>query len=113
MATITQIQKGFSRFVDNHISGAFEGWQKAIVAGGAGLLAANLPNIVKVYGSNPVVAALGIYSPETGIVNIDALYNAFVPNLGGDKIPVTIPKVATIRIGKEEIDILVKYIREA
>jgi phosphoribosylcarboxyaminoimidazole (NCAIR) mutase len=113
MATINQIQKGFARFVDTHIAGAFDGWQKAIVAGGAGLLAANLPNIIKVYGNTPVVAALGVYSPDSGTVNIDALYNAFVPHLGSDKIPVTIPKVGTIRLGKEEIDLLVRYIKEA
>ena len=51
MATISQIQTGFARFIDTHISGAFSGWQKAVVVGGATLLAANLPNLVKVYGA--------------------------------------------------------------
>ena len=113
MATINQIQKGFARFVDAHVAVACEGWQRAIVAGSAGLLAANLPNLIKVYGSTPAVAALGVYSPESGTVNIDALYNAFVPHLGGEKIPIAIPKVCTIKLGKEEIDILVRYIKEA
>ena len=113
MATIPQIQKGFTRFVDNHLSGAFDGWQKAVVIGGATLLAANLPNLVKVYGASPMVAALGVYNPEAGTVDIDKLYNAFVPHIGTDKIPVSIPKIGTIRLGKEDIDILVRYIKEA
>ena len=113
MATINQIQKGFSRFIDGHIAGAFEGWQKAIVVGGATLLAANMPNLAKVYGAHPIVAALGVHNPEAGTVDIDALYKAFVPNMGADKIPVSIPKIGTIKIGKEEIDILMKYIKEA
>ena len=47
MATIQQVQKGFARFIDTDIAGAFEGWQKAVVVGGATLLTANFPNLVK------------------------------------------------------------------
>ena len=113
MATITQIQKGFAKFVDNHLAGAFDGWHKALVVGGATLLTANLPALVKTYGAHPVVSALGVYNPEAGTVDIDELYNAFVPHMGGDKIPIAIPKVGTIKLGKEEIDILCRYIKEA
>jgi hypothetical protein len=113
MATVKQVQTGFARFVDTHLAGAFEGWQKAVVVGGATLLTANLPNLIKMYGSIPAVAALGVYNPEAGTIDIDTLYNAFVPHLGGSKIPVTIPKIGTIKLGKEEIDILCHYIKEA
>jgi len=113
MVTITQIQRGFALFVDNEIAAAFTGWQKAVVAGAAGLLAANLPNLVKVYGAHPLVAALGVYDANSGMVNVDALYNAFVPKLGADKIPLTIPKIGTIRMGQPEIDTLMRYIKEA
>ena len=113
MVTISQIQRGFVQFVDNEVATAFEGWQKAVVAGGAGLLAANFPNMVKVYGTIPMVAALGVYDPNSATVNIDALYNAFVPKLGTDKIPITIPKIGTIKMGREEIDALIRCIKEA
>ena len=113
MATIKQIQTGFARFIDTHIAGAFEGWQKAVVVGGATLLTANLPNLVKVYGASPIVAALGVYNPDAGTIDIDALYSAFVPELGADKIPLTIPKIGTIKLGREDIDILCRYIKEA
>ena len=46
-------------------------------------------------------------------INIDALYDAFVPKLNGSKIPIVIPKIGTIKLGKEEIDILMRYIKEA
>jgi len=54
-----------------------------------------------------------VYDAESGSVNIDALYNAFVPKLGAEKIPIAIPKIGTIKIGKEEIETLMKYIKEA
>lgn len=113
MATIKQVQTGFTNFIDNYIAGAFTGWQRALVVGGATLLTANLPNTIKVYGTSPVVAALGVYNSEAGTIDVDKLYQAFVPNLGADKIPVTIPTIGTIKLGKEEIDALVRYIKEA
>lgn len=113
MATISQIQRGFAAFVDNEVAPVFNGWQKAVLAGAAALLAANLPNLVKVYGSHPFVAALGVYDANSGSVNIDALYNAIVPKLGAEKIPLTIPKIGTIKMGQTEIDALMRYIKEA
>ena len=112
MVTISQIQRGFALFVDNEVAAAFTGWQKAVIAGAAGLLASNLPNIVKVYGNHPMVAALGVYDTNSGTVNIDALYNAVVPKLGADKIPITIPKIGTIKMGQPEFDALMRYIKE-
>ena len=113
MANIAQIQRGFRQFVDNEVAAAFDGWQKAIVGGAAALLAANLPNLVKVYGAHPLVAALGVYDPVSGNVNIDALYNAIVPKMGQEKIPLNIPKLGTIRLGQEELKLLARYIKEA
>lgn len=113
MATINQVQKGAARFIDMHIAGAFEGWQKAVVIGGATLLTANIPNLIQVYGAHPLVGALGVYNPDAGTIDIDKLYNAFVPNMGNDKLPVSIPKIGTIKLGKEEFDALMRYIKEA
>lgn len=113
MATISQIQRGFTAFVDNEVAPVFNGWQKAVLEGAAALLAANLPNLVKVYGAHPFVAALGVYDANSGAVNIDALYNAIVPKLGAEKIPLTIPKICTIKMGQTEIDALMRYIKEA
>ena len=113
MVTMTQIQRGFALFIDNEVAGAFDGWQKAVIGGASGLFAANLPSLAKMYGNHPLVTALGIYDVNSGLVNIDALYNAFVPKLGADKLPIAIPKIGTIKIGSHELDLLMKYIKEA
>jgi hypothetical protein len=112
MVSVSQVQRGFVNFIDNEIAVAFDGWQKAVMAGAAALLAAGMPNLIKTYGSNPVVAALNIYDANADAVNIDAIYNAFVPKLGAEKIPVVIPKIGTIKLGREEIDSLMRYIKE-
>ena len=113
MANIAQIQRGFALFVDREVAAAFDGWQKAVVGGAAGLIASNFPNLVKVYGSHPIVDAMGVYDAESGDVKIDALYNALAPKLGAEKIPIAIPKIGTINLGKEELETLMKYIKEA
>ena len=112
MVTIPQIQRGFVLFVDSEVAPAFPGWQGKVLAGGAGLLAANFPNIVNMYAAHPLIAALGVYDSQTGNVNIDALYNAFAPKLGTEKIPIAIPKIGTIKMGQSEIDTLMRYIKE-
>lgn len=113
MVTVSQIQKGFVRFIDTEVAGAFDKWQKVVVIGAATLLATNLPKLIVTYSTHPMISAFGVLNPENGNIDIDALYDAFVPNMGTDKIPLTIPKIGTIKLGKDEIDILCRYIKEA
>ena len=54
-----------------------------------------------------------MYDPASGNINIDALHKALTAKLGTEKIPVTIPKLGTIRLGKDELDLLARYIKEA
>jgi hypothetical protein len=113
MATIHQVQQGFETFVDREVVCALEGWQRAVVSGCAGLMAANAHKLMETYGKHPIVAALGVYDSTTGNVDVDALYNAFVPKLGGEKIPIAIPMIGTIKLGQPEFDALMRHIREA
>lgn len=113
MVTIDQVQKGFARFVDGHVVVAFDGWQKAVVGGGAALLAANLSTVISNYADHPLVGALGIFSKESGSIDIDAVYNAIAPRLGSEKIPIAIMPKITIKIGREDLATLVQYIKEA
>lgn len=113
MVSVSQVQRGFVLFIDNEVSSAFSGWQKAVVAGVGGLIASNIPALVKTYGSHPLVAAVGLYDVDSNAINIEAVYSAIVPKLGAEKIPIDIPKIGTIKLGRDEFDLLMRYIREA
>ena len=113
MATIPQVQRGFVLFVDNDLSSAFTGWQRAVVGGIGGLVASNVPRIIEKYHTHPLVDVCGIFDAANNTINIDALYNAIVPKLGAEKIPIEIPKIGVIKLGRDEFDILMRYIREA
>lgn len=111
MASIQQLQRGAVRFVDSELVPAFAGAEKILVGGVAALLIANIENIVKQYAAHPVVAMLGVY--KDGDVDVDALYQAFAPRFGAEKIPVNVPIVGTMKVGKAEVDKLYQYIKEA
>lgn len=118
MVTIQQVQRGVARFVDNHVAGAYNGIEKMLILGGATLLTAGLPNILKAYCGGLLIGSLGVFDAEKGMVDIDALYNAFVPHMGSEKLPIKLPKVGsmdlgTLKLDRDQIDILVRYIKEA
>ena len=111
MASIQQIQQGAAKFIDNDLVPAFTGTEKIIVGGAAALLIAISGNLIQQYATHPMIAMLGVYND--GDVNVDALYQAFAPRFGTEKIPVKLPMVGTIKVGKAEIEKLYQYIKEA
>lgn len=118
MATISQIQKGFIRFVDDYIAGAYSGFDKIFVSGTAVLIAKNMNNIVREYCHDPKIKLLGIYHEESDSVDIDALYDAYIRPIGDEKVAFPLPSngfvnLGTLRIGRSEADALVRYIKEA
>lgn len=113
MATIQQIQKAAARFVDQDIAPAFSGGERILVSGAAGLLIANSGKLVAQYAAHPMVAALGVLDTQSGEIDVDALYQAFAPKFGNEKIQLKIPVVGTIRIGKAEVDRFYQYVKEA
>lgn len=111
MASIQKVQQGAARFVDNEMVPAFVGAEKILVGGAAALLIANMENIVQQLSAHPMVALLGVY--KEGDIDVDALYQAFAPRFGNEKIPVKLPMVGTLKVGKAEVDKLYQYIKEA
>lgn len=110
---IENIQSGLAKFIDREIVPNLSGWDKVLVGGGGGLLAARLPQLLEQYSEHPIVGALGIYNKENGNVDIDALYQAVVPYVGTEPLPIQIPLIGiTIKIERRELDSLYAYIRE-
>lgn len=113
MTTIAQIQQGAARFLDAELVPMFTGWQKVLVGGGAGLLLKNLPQVIANLAQNPMVAALGVYDAANGTVDIDALANAFLPQMGVEALPITIPGGVVVRLKRDDFEKLIRYIKEA
>lgn len=82
MIPMENVQAGLARFIDRSIAPSLSGWDRVLVAGAGGLLAANFPKIIAQYADHPMVKALGVYDMEHGTVDVDALYNAAKPYMG-------------------------------
>lgn len=114
MVTIQQAQQGIARFIDSEVVPRLSAVEKVVVGGGAGLLTAKLPEVLKKCSDNKMISTLGIYDAEHGEIDIDALYNAVKPYIGADPIPVKIPFVGiTLKFTQREIDTLYQFIKEA
>ena len=107
MVPMENVKSGLARFVDREIAPGLSGWDKVIVAGGLAVMIKNLPNVIAKY---PILSTLGVSDTE---VDIDSLYEAAIPYLN-EKMPIQIAVIGiTLKIGKQELDALYKYIMEA
>lgn len=111
MVSINKVQHGLAVFIDRELIPSLTGWDKVIIGGASGLIAAKLPKFLSQY---PVLAALELYSPESNQIDIDAVYQAIIPYLGTEALPLKIPMVGiTVKVGRTEVDTLYRYIKEA
>ena len=111
MVSMDKVQRGLAAFIDRELIPNLSGWDKVLVGGGAGLLTARLPQMISQY---PVVATLGLYDTGNNQVDIDALYQAVTPYIGAEALPIKIAMLGiTVKIGRQEIDTLYRYIKEA
>lgn len=110
MATMQQIQVGFTKWLDVELVPSLTGWQKLAAGAGGALVASGLPNVIKQLSENKMLSALDIIR-EDG-VDVDKLYQAVQPRIT-EKLPVDIPVIGRVWIGREDVDKLYKYIKEA
>lgn len=113
MIPMENVQAGIAKFIDRDIAPSLSGWDRVLIAGAGGLLAANIPQIIAQYADHPMVKALGVYDKENNLVDVDAVYAAAKPYPGTEALPVKIPLAKiTIKVGKKDIDSLYAYIQE-
>lgn len=111
MVSMEKVQKGIAVFIDQELIPSLTGWDKILVGGSAGIAVAKIPKLVEHY---PIISALDIYDRQNNQIDIDTLYQAVVPYLGNEVLPVRIPVLGiTIKVGKQQIDALYHYIKEA
>lgn len=111
MVSMDKVQRGMAAFLDRELIPSLTGWDKVLVGGGAGIVVAKLPKIVEMY---PIITALDIYDKANNQMDIDTLYQAVTPYMGGETLPLKIPYLGiTIKVGKPQVDALYQYIKEA
>lgn len=114
MVTIAQAQQGIIRFVEREVAPSLSMLEKVVVGGALNLISGKLPEVIGKYADNKFFSALDLYDKERGTIDIDALYNAIIPYIGVDPIPIEIPYVKLLlKFTRREVDSLYRYIKEA
>lgn len=114
MVTIAQMQRGVADFIDKEVVPHLSPFERIVVGGGAGLIAAKMPEVMESLNKHPVVAALHLYDKESRMVDIDSVYAAVEPYIGSEPFSVKIPVAGvTLKMGQREIRELYTCIKEA
>lgn len=112
MVDIAQIQRGAAKFIDAEFLPHFGDFKSKLIVGGVtALFLEGLPNMLQQYMAHPMVAALNIV--HDGKIDIDAVYNAFVPRMGTERLDFTLPVIGKIYMSKEDMDRLYECIKGA
>ncbi len=114
MATIAQAQRGIAAFVDAEITPNLSTLEKLVFGTAATLAINKLPQILTNASGSKMISALGVFCPETGEIDVDALFEAVKPNIGLDPVPIKIPYInISLKFTSREAEKLYDYIKRA
>lgn len=111
-ANIQKVQNGLAKYIDSEMINHLDGWQKIGFGAAAALIIKNLPNTIKAYMQHPLVVALGVVDADENI-DIDALHDAVMDYFSTEGEYINVPMLGRIKIIKQDVELLYKYIKEA
>lgn len=108
----SKIIPGLSQFIDNNILSHYPptSMKRIICAGGVSLYLSKGESIVDALLAHPMVAGLGIVTPE-GMVNLEVLRDVLKKEIGkAGYMRVTLPIIGDIDFTVDDVDSLYGYI---
>lgn len=111
-ASIEKVQAGLVKFIDTEMINHLDGWQKIGFGAGSALIIKNLPKTIEAYAKHPAIAMLGIVD-EDGNIDIDAVHDAIMDYFSSEGEYVNVPLIGRVKITKQDVETLYKYIKEA
>lgn len=106
-----RVTAGVLRYIDCEVCPHVPGFKSVALAAVAAMYAQKIPAIFDKLQKHPAISLLDIIS-EDGMVDVDAVYNAFAPKIS-QPVQLNVPFIGQISIDRAEIDKLYRYIREA
>lgn len=110
MVTMDQVKTGLIKYIDADIMPHLSGLRKVGLGVYVALASEKAVDMALQYRDHPAVAVLDVID-DAGNVDIDRLYQAVVPMVqSGEKIPVEIPLIGEIRMDRNDVEKLYRYI---
>ncbi len=111
-ANIQKVQNGLAKFIDTELVNHLDGWQKIGFGAVSALVIKNLPTTIKQYAHHPAIAMLGVIDEDLNI-DIDALHDAVMDHFSTEGEYINVPMLGRLKITKQDVESLYKYIKEA
>lgn len=103
MATITQIQNGLAKYIDEEVLSAMPGWQKWVFGAGATIALNNLPTTMDRLKNHEVVKMLGVIDTQ-GEVDVAKIYHGVKRQSAKGPITFEIPGMGTMTMSDADVD---------
>lgn len=113
MVSVSQVQVGVVKYIDDEILSKIQGWEKWVLGAGAGIAARRTVNIFNALKSSNVVKMLGIID-ENDMIDIDLLHEEFAKQ-AKDKGAITfnVPLIGALTLNASDVEKLYSYIVNA
>lgn len=109
MVTISQVQQGLARYIDEEFLGKMSGWQRWVFGAGAEIAMEQLPRVIEQYKGNEVVKMLELID-EHDHIDIDKLYHHVLPHARKGAATLNLPLVGAVTVDDGDVDKLYRMI---
>lgn len=109
MVTVSQIQNGAAKYIDDEVLVSMPGWQRWVFGAGAGIAINNFPQIVEKWKNEEIVKMLGVIDKE-GNVDINKIYQGVKRQAAKGPISFDIPGMGKMTLNESDVDKIYKYI---
>lgn len=113
MVSISKIEQGAKRYVDNHFIPSLPdgGFQKVLVATGAAILVSRMSDMLKHWAHNDTMRMLGVVDHD-GNFDLDIIKTEMMKHMSDEGMPLEIPMIGTLTFKREDIERLYRCITE-
>ena len=112
MATVTQIQNGIAKYIDEEVVAAMPGWQKWVFGAGASIALNNLPATIERVKNTEVVKMLGVIDAQ-GNIDMAKIYQGVKKQSAKGPVTFEIPAMGKMTLNDADVDKIYRYITNA
>ena len=112
MATVTQIQNGLAKYIDEEVMAAMPGWQKWVFGAGASIALNNLPATIERVKNAEVVKMLGVIDAQ-GDIDMAKIYQGVKKQSAKGPVTFEIPAMGKLTLNDADVDKIYRYITNA
>ena len=109
MVTLSQVQSGAARYIDDEIISKIADWRKWVIGAGASIALTNTTDIFARLKASPMVQALGVID-ENNMIDIDRLHGEFMKQAQKGAVTFEVPLLGALTLTSQDVDKIYHYI---